>query len=35
VRRFRTVPARRVKTLNIVQSSHGNSLISDADRVFA
>jgi hypothetical protein len=35
VRRFRTIPARRVKTLNIVQSSHDNSLISDADRVFA
>src|SRR3954462_15287131 len=29
VRRFRTILARRVKTLNIVQSSHGNSLISD------
>ena len=24
-----------MKTLNIVQSSHGNSLISDADRIFA
>src|SRR5947209_9786008 len=35
VRRFRTTRERRVKTLNIVQSSHGNSLISDADRVFA
>jgi hypothetical protein len=35
VRRFRTILARRVKTLNIVQSSHRNSVISDADRVFA
>src|SRR3954453_12917123 len=35
MRRFRTILARRVKTLNIVQSSHANSLISDADRVFA
>src|SRR5436853_1997971 len=35
VRRFRTILARRVKTLNIVQSSHANSVISDADRIFA
>jgi hypothetical protein len=28
VRRFRTILARQVKTLNIVQSSHGNSLIN-------
>src|SRR4051794_14123596 len=35
VRRFRTTRESRVKTLNIVQSSHANSVISDADRVFA
>src|SRR5438309_10818324 len=35
VRRFRTILERRVKTLNIVQSSHANSVISDADRTFA
>src|SRR4051794_27340015 len=35
VRRFRTILESRVKTLNIVQSSHANSVISDADRIFA
>src|SRR5919199_6170378 len=35
VRRFRTILAIRVNTLNIVQSSHGNPLILEADRVFA
>src|SRR5438309_11991456 len=34
-RRFRTILERRVKTLNILQSSHANSVISDADRIFA
>src|SRR4051812_11099332 len=35
VRRFRTTRESRVKTLNIVQPSHANSVISDADRIFA
>src|SRR3954447_19393098 len=35
VPRFRTILAKRVKTLNIVQSSHGDPLISEADPVFA
>src|SRR4051812_4411593 len=35
VRRFRTILESRVKTLNIVQSSHANSVILDADRIFA
>src|SRR5436305_1932517 len=34
-RRFRTILERRVKTLNIVQSSHANSINSDSDRIFA
>src|SRR3954453_8915921 len=31
VRRVRTILERRMNTLNIVQSSHANSVISDAD----
>src|SRR3954447_5870815 len=33
--RFRTILGSRVKTLNIVQSSHANSVIFNADRIFA
>src|SRR4051794_12154708 len=35
VRRFRTIVGSRVNTLNIVQSSHANSVILNADRIFA
>jgi hypothetical protein len=35
VRRFRTKLESRVKTLNILQSSHANSVISRADPIFA
>src|SRR3954462_16003317 len=35
VGRFRTILESRVKTLNIVQSSHGNSAILHADRILA